>query len=236
MAKMKLIVFNVEQGRCIYLRTPSDYGILIDCTESSSKSQIEWLEKNEVPSLKLYKGNAITPNIAPIEDSDFGVNVRRFSLSKQEAEQLGGDVQQQANNQSVVTIVSYKSPEDYAWKVVIAGDNETKGWEALLAKPEFSAAVADADFFVTSNYGQDCGFCAELFNTMGKPIANITSTRKDAEPADSKYKKHAQGVKFPDGSRKHFITRGDGNITVEMHDDGNYDVWLFTPSIEEEKK
>jgi hypothetical protein len=36
----------------------------------------------------------------------------------------------------------------------------------------------------------------------------------------------ANAERFLDGIR---ITPDDGNITVEMQDDGNYDVWLFRP-------
>lgn len=139
---------------------------------------------------------------------------------------MGGDA---LNNRSVVTVVSYKSDEDYAWKVVIAGDNGADGWKALLTKPEFREAIKDTDFFVTSCHGQQSGFSAELFEAMGKPLANISCSRKGVERADAKYRKNAQGIRFPDGARSHFITPDDGNITVEMRDDGNYDVWLLRP-------
>lgn len=244
---MKLIVFAVEEGLCAYVRTPNDHGILIDCGRGALLSPAEWLAENEAPSLKAVSlvvthpheshladlktvTERLSPAALPCEPApDFGATVRCFSLSQAEAEQLGGCEDRVVDNQSVVTVVSYKSDEGYAWKVVVAGDNQADGWEALLAKPEFCSAIAETDFFVTSSHGQESGFCAELFKAMGRPIANISSSRAGAERADAKYKKSAQGVKFPDGKRAHFITPDDGNITVEMRDDGNYDVWLFRP-------
>lgn len=163
------------------------------------------------------------------EPADFGATVRCFSLSREQAEALGGTSDQVINNRSVVTVISYTSAEDYSWKIVIAGDNLADGWEALLANPEFCAEIKGADFFVTSCHGQESGFSAELFKIMGKPLANISCSRKGGERVDARYKKSAQGVKFPDGSRTHFITPEDGNLTVEMRDDGRFDVWLFRP-------
>lgn len=283
---MKLIVFAVQHGLCAYVRTPNDYGILVDCGKSGSgevASPAEWLAEHEAPSLKKREGDAAVslvvthPHESHVSDfdsvvrllspaqmgcdpnfdwpaitdpptdanksvrayhswldahqshmlpSDFGADVRCFSLGREEAERLEGDA---VNNRSVVTVVSYSSAEGYAWKVVIAGDNQADGWEALLADSEFCKAVKETDFFVTSSHGRESGFSADLFKAMGKPIANISCSRKGVERADAEYRKNAQGVRFPDGARSHFITPDDGNITVEMRDDGNYDVWLFRP-------
>ncbi len=264
---LKLIVFDVEQGQCVYVRTPNDYGILIDCGRSPSgetASPAKWLAGNEASSLTQINGHALASlivthphenhvkdidavmqhlspaivygetggewqsSVDSLEGVDLGATVHWFSLSQAEAEQLGGGPRSITNNRSLVTVISYKSAEGYAWKIVVAGDNDARGWEALLAKPEFRAEIAETDFFVTSCHGRESGFCAETFAAMGKPLANISCTSDD-EQVDRRYKKQAQGVKFPDGSRTHFITHGDGNITVEMKDDGKYDVWLFTP-------
>jgi beta-lactamase superfamily II metal-dependent hydrolase len=280
---MKLIVFAVQQGLCAYVRTPNDYGILIDCGSGGpgeTASPAEWLAENETQWLKrqgdaavslivthphdnhLSDIDAVIGKLSPsalccstdfdwpaISDSnanvqayhawlsarasealpDFGATVRCFSLSRNEAEELGGDSDTMINNRSVVTVVSYTSAKGYSWKVVIAGDNTTEGWEALLANPKFRAEIEEADFFVTSSHGEEVGFHGGLFKVMGKPMANISCSRVGGGRADVRYRKNAQGVKFPDGSRTHFITPEDGNITVEMRDDGRYDVWLFNP-------
>lgn len=286
MAMMKIVVFDVDQGQCVFIRTPSDYGILVDCGRSGSgkiASPVEWLAKNEASSLDHYSNHplaalivthpkddnlkdisalqerlspaavwcdtdydwqailasepdenlseyrsllsSVEPNAEP--DVDLGIAIKRFSLSPEEAAQIGGDAGQVIDNRSIVTVVTYNSAEGYTWKAVISGDNTAQGWEALLGKPEFAKEIEEADFFITSRHGQESGFSADLFKTMGKPIANISSGPE--ENVDKRYAKHAQGVKFPDGSRKSFATGGDGNITVEVHDDGRYDVWLFRP-------
>lgn len=279
---MKLIVFAVEQGLCAYVRTPNDYGILIDCGKGSGEiaSPAEWIAEHELPTLNRQGDAAISlvvthPHETHIKDMenavrllspaplccdsdynwpplvgfsesikayhswlsqrktngdlpDFGATVQCFSLSREQAEQLGGDDDQMINNRSVVTVISYESAEGYAWKIVIAGDNREEAWGALTANDEFCDAIKGADFFVTACHGQEVGYSAGLFKTMGKPLANISSSRK-GERVDPLYKKNAQGVKFPDGSRTHFVTPDDGNLTVEMRDDGRYDVWLFNP-------
>ena len=280
---MKLIVFAVDQGMCAYVRTPNDYGILIDCGKGSSgdiSSPAQWLAEHELPTLKRQDDMAISlivthPHETHTEDignvlgllspaplccdrdynwaalvdndeslrtyhswlkdqprdaasPDFGAKVQCFSLTRKQAEQLGGDDDQMINNRSVVTVISYTSPEDYSWKIVIAGDNRTESWEVLATNQEFCEAIKGADFFITACHGQEVGFHAGLSKIMGKPLANISCSR-NGERVDSRYKEHAQGVKFPDGSRKHLITPDDGNITIEMRDDGRYDVWLLNP-------
>lgn len=280
---MKLIVFAVDQGMCAYVRTPNDYGILIDCGNSSSgdiTSPAEWLAEHELPTLKRHDDKAISLIVthphethlqdignvirllspAPLccdrgfnwaalvdndesirtyhswlkdqkEDSaspDFGAKVQCFSLNSKQAERLGGDDDQLLNNRSVVTVISYKSAEDYSWKLVVAGDNRVEAWKALATNPDFCDAIKGADFFITPCHGQEVGFSKGLSKVMGKPLANISSTRK-GEQVDPRYSEHAHGVKFPDGSRKHLIVPDDGNITIEMQDDGRYDVWLLNP-------
>ena len=275
---MKLIVFAVERGLCAYVRTPNDYGILIDCGKSTTVAPAEWLEEHEAPTLKrrgdaavslivthphenhLMDIDSVVSRLRPAAlcceadfdwpalvdlatDSnsnvrayyswlsarppgdealpDFGATVRCFSLSWHEATTI--------NDLSVVTVISYISAQRYSWKIAVAGDNRAEGMEALLAKPEFRAEIKGVDFFVTSGHGRESGFSAEMFKCMGKPLANISCSRLGGGRVDARYRKNAQGVKFPDGSRSHFITPEDGNITVEMHDDGRYDVWLFSP-------
>lgn len=289
MATMKLIAFNVGQGQCVYVRTPDDYGILIDCGRGGTgpaESPAAWLADNEMPSLTKWEGNPFAAMIvthphnnhvadidtvirrlspamlyrdsdydwqsvmspiggldqslrtyrewesefaSPQPDLDLGVSLRTFSLSREEAERIGGNPWQIINNRSIVTVISYRSLEGYAWKVVIAGDNEASGWEALLDKPDFCTEIEGADFFVASDHGRESGFCGDLFKVMGKPLANIICTHEGDDVVEEKYRRQGKGVKFPDGSRKHFITRDDGNITLEMHDDGRYDAWLFRP-------
>jgi len=249
---MKLIIFNIDQGQCAYICTPGDRSILIDCGKSSSgdiMSPAEWLAERETHPIDLmiitHSHNSHSADIDTVnrrlspavilrdtDDQaipDLDVNLRVFRLTEQESEQLGGEPDQIINNRSIVTIITYNSPEGYRWKLLIAGDNEANGWEALLAKPDFRAEIAETDFFIASNHGLESGFSADLFKAMGKPIANIISTRSGADRVDPRYRKNGQGVKFPDGSRTHFVTREDGNITVEMRDDGHYDVWLYTP-------
>lgn len=256
MAMMRMIVFNVDQGQCVFIRTPEDYGILINDGKSNAAAAT-WLADNEAPTLKRVGDHplaalivthphdeshaadieTVTERLAPAmidgdmrDLPDIGARTRVFALNEPEAQALGGDPRQIVNNQSKVTVITYRSDEGYTWKVIVAGDNETKGLEALLARPEFRDEIAEADFFVTPYHGLESGFCAGIFEVMGKPIANISSTGAEDSHVDRRYGKLGQGVKFPDGLRKDFVTREDGNITVDMHDDGRYDVWLYTPA------
>ena len=46
MKKLECIIFNVEHGLAVYIKSPNDYGIMIDCGGSSKFSPIKWINSN----------------------------------------------------------------------------------------------------------------------------------------------------------------------------------------------
>lgn len=53
---LEFIVFNVERGLAVFLRTPNNYGLLIDCGSSSDFSPVQFLS-----TLQKDQNSALTP-------------------------------------------------------------------------------------------------------------------------------------------------------------------------------
>lgn len=277
-AGLKLIVFNVERGLCVYVRTPNNFGILIDCGCTAGEfSPAAWIAKHEAPILTPWRGHSLAhlivthPHDDHVEDiatikaklspailtrhkdhdwhtvlnppdhdpsrnvgsfyawqqgysspvrerPDYGVRLQKFALKPLEAAAVNPDSQHLLNNSSFVTVFTCQpSGQTSGWKVVIAGDNETAGWDMLLRQASFRAAVAGADFYVTAHHGHTSGFSEKLFQAMGKPLLNITSERAGDGSVFS-YSPYARGVPFYGTFRSHLTTRRDGHITIRMTD------------------
>jgi len=46
MKQLDCIIFNVEHGFCTFIKSPNDYGLLIDCGERQGFSPIKWIKQN----------------------------------------------------------------------------------------------------------------------------------------------------------------------------------------------
>ena len=51
---LEMIVFNVERGLCVFIRTPNNYGILIDCGSSADFSPIDYIKT--LPACQNWQG------------------------------------------------------------------------------------------------------------------------------------------------------------------------------------
>lgn len=284
MSELKVIVFDVERGLCVFARTPSGHGILVDCGSTDSFSPALWLARNEVPTLVPWEGHPIahmivthphddhlgdianvkselrpgiltrqkgydwteilnppsalpsaavvdfyswqeTYNKSDIVRPNLGLELYCCALSVTDAENIDPTPQHLINNSSFVVVLTFVVPGGRgAWKVVISGDNEAKGWEALLRDAEFCNKISGADFFITSHHGHESGFCADLFKIMGKPILCITSERRGDESVFN-YGPFARGAKLWDEFRSHVTTRTDGSLVLRMKDDLS---WLIS--------
>jgi beta-lactamase superfamily II metal-dependent hydrolase len=77
MAELRMIVFNVERGLCVFIKSPNGYGVLIDCGKSGSFSPAKWIVKNMRDSLTQHNGYALTwllvthPHDDHVEDIDY---------------------------------------------------------------------------------------------------------------------------------------------------------------------
>jgi len=121
------------------------------------------------------------------------------------------------NNHSLVVVVSYAG-----LKMVIPGDNEAPSWAELLEDPAFVRAVKGADILLASHHGRQAGYCAELFDAMGKPrLVVISDGRSGDTSATSLYSSQASGWTVFDAAgasetRYCLTTRRDGHITINL--------------------
>lgn len=73
---MKVIVFNVEHGFCAFIKTPTNYGRMIDCGCTSTFSPALYITKNELPNCVSWGVHSLAhltithPHNDHIEDID----------------------------------------------------------------------------------------------------------------------------------------------------------------------
>lgn len=59
MKSLECIVFNVEHGLCVFVKSPNGYGLLIDCGNRSTFSPIKWIRGNYnagTPGFNYFEG------------------------------------------------------------------------------------------------------------------------------------------------------------------------------------
>lgn len=193
-----------------------DWGAVLDpedCDPSeNAKNYYEWQ--------KTYTGS-IT------DRPDLGCEIQTFALTPAEAAGIDPNSQHLLNNSSYVTVIDYQPVGQSGFaKVVIAGDNETRGWDALLRKEAFCEAIAGAQFFVTPHHGHESGFSSDLFDAMGIPMLNISSERANDPTVSPKYSQYATGASVNGVVRKHVVTRSNGHVSLRISDDLTYSVAL----------
>ena len=57
---MKVVVFDVEHGASAFIRTPTNYGVLIDCGCTGKFSPALYLVEKELPSIVPWDGHSLT--------------------------------------------------------------------------------------------------------------------------------------------------------------------------------
>ena len=60
MFSMKVIIFNVEQGFCAFINSPSGYSLLIDCGSTDRFSPIKYIKDHELGFSFSYNGHSLT--------------------------------------------------------------------------------------------------------------------------------------------------------------------------------
>jgi beta-lactamase superfamily II metal-dependent hydrolase len=164
----------------------------------------QYLEIRDAYSFPLSPANNLT-----VAANFGGVNFQVFSP------RLCDDCN--LNNHSLVMVVSYAG-----LKMVIPGDNEAPSWKELLADLSFRAAVSGADVLLAPHHGREAGWCAELFEAMGKPrLVLISDGRFGDTSATDRYSKQARGWTVYDAAgtsetRNCVTTRSDGHITLKF--------------------
>lgn len=169
----------------------------------------------------------------PAAHPDFGMDILHFSLTPEQAMEL--DESKYINNSGIVTVATFKGTS-FTEKFLFGADVETAGWETLLERPSFKAAVKGVDFFVAPHHGHSSGFSSELFAATGRPIVNIVSVHHGDENVDSRYSQEAfaKGTKLGDETRRMVTTRTDGSVFIDVTDEGKY--WLRTQHLPENRR
>lgn len=168
-----------------------------------------YLEIRNAYSFSVPPANTLT---APVNFG--GVNFQIFSPHLCEDGNL--------NNHSLVIVVSYAG-----LKMVIPGDNEAPSWNELLGDFSFRLAISGADVLLATHHGRDAGWCAELFEAMGKPrLVLISDGRFGDTSATGRYSNQTRGWTVYDAggtseTRNCVTTRCDGHITVKFGWNGN---------------
>jgi beta-lactamase superfamily II metal-dependent hydrolase len=183
---MKVVVFDVEHGASAFIRTPTNYGVLIDCGCTGKFSPALYLAEKELPTIVPWDGHALTKlivthphddhigdvetvkekcppalllrqkydwedvktaeadydnldtyrdwqntyNTVPVAWPDWGMTIKSFMLSPDEAKAI--DETKYINNSSIVTVASFTGTE-HQEKFLFGGDMETAGWTTCVS-------------------------------------------------------------------------------------------------------
>jgi beta-lactamase superfamily II metal-dependent hydrolase len=178
--------------------------------EVYSANQPEYAEKLERYFELSESYNGVIASTALVGNPDHTGGVRIHTHAAPECGRSN------INNHSGVVAVTHAGST-----LIIPGDNEPPSWRALLAKPDFAAAMAAADVFMASHHGRESGFCADLFMNRPKPrLFVISDGRVKETDATSRYSANATGwlvhsrANLPSTERKAVTTRSDGYIEV----------------------
>jgi beta-lactamase superfamily II metal-dependent hydrolase len=118
---------------------------------------------------------------------------------------------QDTNNLSVVTFLRMGG-----LSVVMPGDLEVPGWQALLAVQAFRDELKRVNVFVASHHGREGGYCEEVFNYCHPNVIIFSDGPVQYETQEDMagtYGVHASGVTFNGESRRVLSTRTDGTLT-----------------------
>ncbi len=128
---------------------------------------------------------------------------------------------QDTNNLSVVSFIHH-APSSTS--IVIPGDLERPGWEALLATPAFQEQLRRVNIFVASHHGRENGYAEAVFNYCTPDIVIISDTAIQHDTQTNRYAQHARGLRWNNGASTRYVitTRSDGNITITTRARGYY--------------
>jgi hypothetical protein len=60
MSGLRVIVFDVEEGFCAFVRSPNNYALLIDCGMTEKFSPIEYILTHELEGITERNGRKLT--------------------------------------------------------------------------------------------------------------------------------------------------------------------------------
>lgn len=114
------------------------------------------------------------------------------------------------NNLSQVTILECNGK-----KIVITGDLERKGWDALLRETSISNRLVGTDVFIASHHGRENGY-HETVMELASPECVVMSdyqVQHATQETLGLYRKHCRGVRLNGEPRNILTTRSDGTFS-----------------------
>ncbi len=127
---------------------------------------------------------------------------------------------QDTNNLSMVTFIHHRDVS-----IVLPGDLETAGWNALLANPSFCEHLKRVRVFVASHHGRSNGYAEAVFTYCKPDIVIISDTKKQYGTQEQRYDQHAKGIPFSGGATRRVLsTRHDGHIYLWTKPEGGYSI------------
>lgn len=116
---------------------------------------------------------------------------------------------QDTNNLSLVTFLDYCDIH-----LVYPGDLEKPGWQALLRRQSFREYLSRVNLFIASHHGRESGYCAEVFDICHPELIIISDESMQYDTQETKYARHAVGIRWGNNRRYVMTTRADGMITI----------------------
>ena len=117
---------------------------------------------------------------------------------------------QDTNNLSLVSFIRYSGLD-----IIIPGDLEKPGWNALLNRSDFRNHLRRVNIFIASHHGRESGYLREVFDFCHPDIVIISDESKQYQTQETDYAEHARGLRFNNGRMRYVLTtRRDGNITI----------------------
>ena len=119
------------------------------------------------------------------------------------------------NNYSIVTVLDY-----FGMKMVLPGDLEEPGWQALLRQRSFLFAAAGSPVLVAAHHGRAAGWCADLFSIINPQLVLISDGAEQDTSYASRYSAQATGAKVM------AVSTGDikEKCVVSTRDNGHIDI------------
>ena len=144
-----------------------------------------------------------------------GVYIRNFSQRKAGMDNI--------NNYSFVSVISFGDQ-----KIIIPGDIETVGWNALLEKEEFLKAIENTTILIASHHGRESGFSKNIFEYFRPDITIISDGKYNDTSATERYNYYSKGAKVKSRSSEEektryvLTTRNDYAIYIGIEYDAFY--------------
>lgn len=154
---VRMTVFDVERGLCVYVRSPTGYSMLIDCGRSSDFSPAQWIADNEAASLTKWNNYTLTklvvthPHDDHVEDIDSVKAKLEPGLLKKVDDFNWTEIVNPADGDPSENVVTYYEwQKKYTWKEYTA-PNWGMGIEHFFVPPNKAKAISASNQNLVNN-------------------------------------------------------------------------------------